>query len=156
MPRLREVLAEAEYDDVRTLVASGNVVLSSRKRAGSVASHVREIVASAFGVDTSVIVRSRDEMADVINRNLLPTDLPKLLQVYFLSEPLAQDKLDTVKSAAKAPEQVAVSGSEIYAYHPNGIQRSPLVKVLGESKLGITATARNWNTVTKLLELADG
>jgi uncharacterized protein (DUF1697 family) len=54
-----------------------------------------------------------------------------------------------------SPEEVRVDGREVYAWHPNGIQRSELTKSLTDRKLGVTATARNWNTVTKLLEMAD-
>jgi uncharacterized protein (DUF1697 family) len=53
------------------------------------------------------------------------------------------------------PERFAVSGREIYSWHPNGIHGSKLASLLGERRLGISATARNWNTVTKLVELAD-
>jgi uncharacterized protein (DUF1697 family) len=48
-----------------------------------------------------------------------------------------------------------IAGREIYAWHPNGIQRSPAAALLTDKRLGVIATARNWNTVTKLLELAD-
>jgi uncharacterized protein (DUF1697 family) len=156
MPRLRELLAGAGYGDVRTLAASGNVVLSSRRRPAFVATEVQRIVAREFGVDTPVIVRTRDELAEVVERNPLPTDRPKLLQVHFLSEALAPGRAQAVEAAAKPPERVAVSGSEIYAYHADGIQRSPLLKELGDEKLGVVVTARNWNTVTGLLELAGG
>ena len=47
-------------------------------------------------------------------------------------------------------------GREIYAWYANGIQRSPLGKLLDDSRLGVVSTARNWNTVVKLLELASG
>jgi uncharacterized protein (DUF1697 family) len=154
MPRLRELLAGAGYGDVLTLAASGNVVLSSRKRPASVATDVRRIVAGEFGVDTPVIVRTRAELAEVVERNPLPTNRPKLLQVHFLSEAIAPERARSVEAAAKAPERVAVSGSEIYAYHADGIQRSPLLKELADEKLGVIVTARNWNTVTGLLELA--
>jgi uncharacterized protein (DUF1697 family) len=50
---------------------------------------------------------------------------------------------------------VAVRGREIYAWHPEGIQRSPLARMLDDRRLGVTATARNWATVTKLLALTD-
>jgi uncharacterized protein (DUF1697 family) len=54
-----------------------------------------------------------------------------------------------------APERFVVSGREIYTWHPDGIQRSKLNTALSGKRLGVTATARNWNTVTKLLALAD-
>ena len=52
-------------------------------------------------------------------------------------------------------ERVAFKGKEVYAFHPGGVYDSPLAKQLTDKRLGVTATARNWNTVTKLLELAD-
>jgi uncharacterized protein (DUF1697 family) len=54
-----------------------------------------------------------------------------------------------------APERVAFDGREIYSWHPNGIHGSMLARVLAKPQLGVSATARNWNTVTKLLALAD-
>jgi uncharacterized protein (DUF1697 family) len=65
------------------------------------------------------------------------------------------DLLARIDAAAIAPEQVAVSGREVFAWHPDGIIGSPLAKLLGGPRLGVTATARNWNTVTALLRLAD-
>ncbi len=50
---------------------------------------------------------------------------------------------------------VVVNGRELYAWHPDGVQRSPLAKLLDDKKLGVVSTARNWNTVTRLLELLD-
>jgi uncharacterized protein (DUF1697 family) len=81
-------------------------------------------------------------------------DQPKLYQVSFLSDRLAPEVERELAAADVAPERVAVHGREIYAWHPGGVQRSPLAKLLTDKKLGVAATARNWNTVTKLLELA--
>ncbi len=55
-----------------------------------------------------------------------------------------------------APDQAVVRGDTLYSWHPDGLQRSKLVTLLGRKDLGVSATSRNWNTVTKLLELADG
>jgi uncharacterized protein (DUF1697 family) len=81
-------------------------------------------------------------------------DDPKRYQVSFLSAKPKAAVVRALEAADVAPEQVAVSGREIYAWHPDGIQRSPLAKLLTDEKLGVTATARNWSTVTNLLELA--
>ena len=54
-----------------------------------------------------------------------------------------------------APAQLAIDGRELYAWYPDGIQRAPLAKLLDDKRLGVLSTARNWNTVTKLLELLD-
>jgi uncharacterized protein (DUF1697 family) len=59
-----------------------------------------------------------------------------------------------LEAADVAPEQFVLEGRELYAWHPGGVQRSKLNKLLAQ-RLGLTATARNWNTVTTLLALAD-
>jgi uncharacterized protein (DUF1697 family) len=59
-----------------------------------------------------------------------------------------------LEEALQEPEQLVVSGREIYAWHPSGVARSKLWGRLAGRGLGVTATARNWATVTKLLELA--
>jgi uncharacterized protein (DUF1697 family) len=53
------------------------------------------------------------------------------------------------------PEQVALSGREVYSWHPAGLQSSPLAKLLAKTGISGAGTNRNWRTVTKLLELAD-
>jgi uncharacterized protein (DUF1697 family) len=104
-----------------------------------------------------VVVRSRDELAAVIDRNPLGkvADDPKLHTVYFLSGKPDAGAVRELEEADVAPEAFAAHGRELYTWHPNGIQKSPLVKLVAKAPLGVTATARNWNTVTKLLALAD-
>ena len=157
MGELRETLEEAGFEDVGTYVQSGNVVLSSRKRPDTVARELQALVAERFGIDVPVVVRSRDELAAVIEANPLDEAVadPKRFQVSFLSAAPEASVVESLESADVAPEQIAVRGAEIYTWHAGGIQRSPAAKLLTDAKLGVTATARNWNTVTKLLELAD-
>lgn len=157
MGELRSLLSELGYEDVRTLLQSGNVVLSSSKKPAGVAREISEAVAEEFGVESVVIVRSRDELADVVARNPFEKVAkdPKRFQVSFLSAKPTAGVVNELSAVDVAPERVEFSGREIYAWHPDGIQRSPLAKLVSDKRLGVTATARNWNTVTKLLELAD-
>jgi uncharacterized protein (DUF1697 family) len=156
MPELRAALADAGYEDVATLVQSGNIVLESSKTPATVEREIREIVAG-MGVDCAVVVRTRDELADVIRRNPIPegAEKPKMLQVTFFSAPPDAAAMAKLLEQDFAPERVEVSGREAYAWHPDGIHKSKLARELGKS-LRADGTARNWNTVTKLLELADG
>ena len=111
-----------------------------------------------LGMEVPVIVRTRDEIAGVVRRNPLSdvADDPKRLQVSFLASQPAPAVVRELSSIDVAPERMVLSGREVYAWHPDGIQSSPLARLLSERRLGVTATARNWTTVTKLLELADG
>ena len=156
MPELRELLTGLGHEDVQTLLQSGNVVLTSREKGEQLEQALERAIAAELGVASRVIVRTVRELAAVVERNPLGevADDPKRYQVSFLSAKLAPEVKKQLEAADVAPERVAVHGREIYAWHPAGIQRSPLVKLLTDEKLGVTATARNWNTVTKLLDLA--
>ena len=157
MPELRELLSEAGFGDVRTYVQSGNVVLSSRSTPGQVTRKCKQLVADAFGLDIAVVVRTRAELAKVVRRNPLGdvADNPKLYQVSFLARKADRVVERKLEAAAAPEEQFVISGREIYAWHPVGVARSKLWAVLAGRDLGVTATARNWTTVTKLLELAN-
>jgi uncharacterized protein (DUF1697 family) len=156
MPELREALGEAGYEDVATLVQSGNVVLTSSKKPATVEREIAGVV-SGMGVDCAVVVRTRDELAGVIERNPIAEGVskPKLLQVTFFSSEPDPEEVAKLLSQDFGPERVEVLGREAYAWHPDGIQKSKLARELGKGLRG-AGTARNWNTVTKLLELADG
>jgi uncharacterized protein (DUF1697 family) len=157
MPKLREALEAAGFDDVQTYVQSGNVVLSSPASPTAVARKCERVIADTFGHDVSVVVRTRAELAKVVQRNPLKkvaTD-PKRYQVSFLAAKPKAEALRKLEAAKVEPEQFVLEGRELYAWHPHGIGRSKLWSLLGGNGLGVTATARNWTTVTKLLELAD-
>jgi uncharacterized protein (DUF1697 family) len=157
MPDLRELLAAHGHKDVATLVQSGNIVLTSRLSPRRLERDLQKQIADGLGVDTPVIVRTRDELADVIARDPMGdvVDNPKLYQVTFLAEEPAADLVAEIDGMDVAPERVHLSGRELYTWHPNGIQRAKVDRLRTMKRLP-TGTARNWNTVTKLLELADG
>jgi uncharacterized protein (DUF1697 family) len=156
MGELRELLTGHGYGDVRTLLQSGNVVLTSDLAPERLARALEDQIAAALGVAPAVVVRTREELADVVARDPFGpvADDPRRYQVSFLSGEPDQQAVREIEAVDVAPERVAFSGREIYAWHPEGIQRSPLVKLLSEQRLGVAATARNWNTVTKLLDMA--
>jgi len=157
MGDLRAVLERAGYDDVRTLLQSGNVVLSSALDPETLERDLASMLCDAFGFHIAVVVRTRDELADVIARDPFAgeADDPGRYQVSFLSAEPDPARVDELERAAVPPERIAVHGSEVYAWHPGGIGRSELAKLITDRRLGVEVTARNWRTVTKLLDLAD-
>jgi uncharacterized protein (DUF1697 family) len=157
MPALRERLTDAGCSDVRTYVQSGNVVLDSDRSPQQLARVCERQIAEGFGFDVDVIVRTRDELAEVVERNPLgevATD-PKRYQVSFLSAELDPGTVAALEDHVAASEQFVVIGRELYAWHPEGVARSKLWNKLAGQGLGVTATARNWTTVTTLLAMAD-
>jgi uncharacterized protein (DUF1697 family) len=157
MPELRELLSAAGFDDVRTYLQSGNVVLAGKGSAASVARTCGQEIAKGLGLEIDVVVRTRAELAAVVRRNPLGkvAKNPKRYQVSFLATKPAAALVRKLEAAVVPPERFAAVGRELYAWHPEGVARSKLWTLLASRDLGVTATARNWTTVTKLLELAD-
>ncbi len=156
MPDLREALEAAGYDDVRTYLQSGNVVLTSTAPPKKVARDCERLLADRFGLEIAVVTRTRTELARVVERNPLEgvAKDPKRYQVSFLEAKPAAKVVRELEELAAGAEKVVSVGREIYAWHPAGVARSKLWARLAGKNLGVTATARNWTTVTKLLELA--
>jgi uncharacterized protein (DUF1697 family) len=157
MPELRELLTNAGLQDVRTYLQSGNVVLSSDASAAQLARECERQIAKGFGLAIPAVVRTRDELAKVVQRNPLGELAvePKRYQVSFCSTKPDPDVLRKLADRALGGERFVAVGRELYAWHPNGVARSKLWAQLAGKGLGVTATARNWTTVTKLLELAE-
>ena len=157
MAELREVFASAGFEDVRTHLQSGNVVLSSRTSPDRVARICEREIEDRFGLDIDVVVRTRAELARVVEHNPLGKVAvnPKRYQVSFLARKLDPETVQKLADSVVPPEQVVVHGREVYAWHPESIRSSRLWSLLAGRKLGVVATARNWTTVTSLVALAD-
>jgi len=146
MPELRGTLADRGVPDARTHLQSGNVVLSHDGSADDVAALVHDAVL-ALGIDSAVVVRSGDELRDLVARNPWPdrTGEPTKLNVGFLSAPG-----DGTVKGASAAEEVVFDGAEVWLWYGDGQARSKLAVDVGDR----VVTVRNWRTVTALAELA--
>ena len=158
MPALREQLSDAGFTGARTYLSSGNVVLESEAAPDALGREIERLITDRFGLEIDVVVRSRDELAAVVELNPLGAVAvnPKRYQVSFMSAELDPGIVAEFEKLADPSEQIVAVGRELYAWHPNGVARSKLWARLAGRKLGVTATARNWTTVTSLLTMADG
>jgi uncharacterized protein (DUF1697 family) len=156
MPVLRERLADAGYEDVQTLLQSGNVVLSSSLKPDALAARLEGELEQWFGFEVPVVVRSRAQLAEVVARDPLGdvASDPKKYVVTFLGGKPDAEFLKSLEDGDYGAERFAAHGRELYSWHPDGIRNSKLARLTGDARLGVTATGRNWATVTKLLELA--
>jgi uncharacterized protein (DUF1697 family) len=158
MPALRAALEEAGFENVRTYVQSGNVVLDSTAKPEAVQRKVEALIEKEFGLEIAVVVRTKAQLAAVVKKNPLGkvAKNPKTYQVTFLAKKLPAKAVSALEEAATQDEQLVVAGREVYAWHPEGVARSKLWAKLAGQGLGVTGTSRNWTTVEALLELADG
>jgi uncharacterized protein (DUF1697 family) len=158
MRELRGLLRAIGFDDARTYIQSGNVLLSSDLPPDAVAARVRSAVEERFGFDVPVLVRSLEEMARVVASDPIPgaaADPPRYYLIFLDGDP-APGALAAIDPGAVAPDRFGVGDRVIYAWYRNGLHVSRLAPMLTDGRLGVAATARNWNTVTRLLELVAG
>jgi len=155
MPKLREVLTDAGFTAVKTYVNSGNVVLDSPLRsAAKVGRQVHDVIAEQFGVDTPVMMRTGAQLAAVLEWNPFPdaaADHPKLVAVLHLSGEPQAAAVETLLAGDYAPVRVAHRGAEVVIDWHDRSGRPSVDRAL--KKLGVEATARNWRTLTALVEL---
>ena len=158
MATLRGIIGDLGFTDARTHLNSGNAVFTvpGRQQPATVAKKLEAALFDETGLKLRVVVRSRKELADVVAKNPFAAEAtdPARFLVAFLAEPVPASRLRAVDADALAPELFHLARRELYLWLPGGLQNSPMMKVLTDQTLGVATTARNWNTVTKLLELA--
>ncbi len=157
MPDLRAALQEGGFADVRTYVQSGNVVLSSRLPPADLEQNVQSLIAERFGLSIPAVVRTPDELAEVVARDPFAGEqlTEKLYQVTFLAEHPPEELVNRLAGLAVGEERFVANGREWYTYHPAGVARSKLATGLSAKRPGLTATARNWTTVRTLLAMVE-
>jgi uncharacterized protein (DUF1697 family) len=157
MKELRAVFEDMGHEGVRTYLQSGNVVFDARSSSPKkLAAKIEDAVFEAFDVKSSVILRTSRELQRAAQANPFQMEgaKPSSLQVMFLADRPASAAVKTLDADRSLPDQFRVKGREIYLWLPNGAARSKLTNDYFEKRLGTHATARNWNTVTKLLDLS--
>jgi uncharacterized protein (DUF1697 family) len=158
MAELRDLLTELAFTEVRTLLQSGNAVLTaSVDEPGQVTTRIEKGITAKWDLTVRCLSRSAEELAAVIDANPLAeiaTNGSRMIAL-FLSEQPDPDLLAVHDPTSLAPEQVRLGDRVIYQWCPDGVQTAPQVGPFVERRLKVAVTARNWNTVTKLAALLD-
>ncbi len=159
MDALRELYEALHLRSPQTYVQSGNVVFEVDDRdLALLAARIELAIERRFGFRVSVILRTAAELRDAAAKNPFaarPGIEPSKLAVTFLASRPSAEVRSRLLAIETAPEELHIVGRELYTYFPNGMARPKLSWPLVERTLGIPGTGRNWNTVTKLLELAE-
>jgi uncharacterized protein (DUF1697 family) len=159
MDSLRAVYESLGFQDVQTLLQSGNVVFRTKKKnLPKLASQIEEAVEKKLGFKTEALLRTTAELKDALARNPFATrkniDPAKFLVLFIGSEPTA-DAREKVLAIKAEPEELKISGRELYIYYANGLARPKISWMQLVKTLKTSGTGRNWNTVTKLMEMAE-
>lgn len=154
MAALRELLASLGCEGVRSYIQSGNVVLTARGERSELVAAIRDAVHAEFGFRPELVLLEAGEFEGIEQRNPFPDAVaePRQLHTWFLESVPADPDLDRLASLAAAGERFELCEREFFLHAPGGIGRSKLAAKV-ESCLGVAGTARNWRTVTRVLEL---
>jgi uncharacterized protein (DUF1697 family) len=155
LPALYESLG---FQGVQTYVQSGNVVFRTKEQDLSrLAKRIEDALVKQFAARTDVVLRTSSKLRDVISRNPFARRRgidPKKLAVTFLKEKPSAECLQNALKIKTTPEELWIDEREAYIYFPDGMARPKMSWPAIERALKTTGTGRNWNTVTKLFELA--
>jgi uncharacterized protein (DUF1697 family) len=159
MTALRALFESLKFEDPRTYVQSGNIIFRSEEKISTtLTKKIQNAIEREFGCRPEVILRTTDEVRKAIaatpfssRRKLEPG---KILVTFLDGEPGAEADV-ALLSLKSYPEELHLKGRELYIYFPNGAGRSKLPWSSVAKLLKTTGTARNWNSVTKMLAIAE-
>jgi uncharacterized protein (DUF1697 family) len=158
MADLRTLCEGLGFEDVRTQGQSGNIVLDSKLSAAKVAAALTKAIDSELDIEVTVVVRTPAQLRKVVDRNPFAevVTVPRYSSVSFLQKAPGAGALKDIDAAGLEPDLFELHGSELYMWMPKGQMESPLPRILTDKRLGTAATNRNWNTLLKVLEIAEG
>lgn len=159
MNALRDVYESLKLESPRTYIQSGNVIFRTRqKKSTDLAKKIQNAIERAFGCRPEVILRTTGEMRKAVEANPFSgrrdIEPNKLLVTFLVAEPGSEAEA-TLARFKSYPEELHLKGRELYIYFPNGAGKSKLPWSAVEKFLKVTGTARNWNSITKILEMAE-
>jgi uncharacterized protein (DUF1697 family) len=155
MPALRAMAEDLGYADVATYINSGNLILSSAKKADTVEREISKTIKDTFGRPIDVTVRTPAQLKKILAENPYPDGNPSQVTVAFLTKEPAKDAKDKVAAVAKDYEPFTIAGQQVYVNYSQGIGRSKLAEKFSDI-IGVSSTVRNIRTVDKVLALCGG
>jgi uncharacterized protein (DUF1697 family) len=159
MDALKALYESLGLRDVETYVQSGNVIFRTTSRdLVQLSKRIEEGIEKSFGFHSDVIVRTPGELRDVVRKNPFGSRRgidPKRLAVTFLAGDPGKEARGKLLAIKTEPEELRIDGRELYIYYPDGMARPKLTWPIIERALKTSGTSRNWNSVTKLLEIGE-
>jgi uncharacterized protein (DUF1697 family) len=161
MTYLAALYKKLGFKDVVTYIQSGNVVFSNKGdlHVPDIKSKIENSIQKKFNYEIPVLIRSVDEIKNIISINPFKTEKdfdPAKLAVVFLTDKPTDNQIMKVININYPPDKFKIIGKEIFIYCPNGFGKTKLYSNFFENKMKVKGTARNWKTITTILEIAEG
>lgn len=159
MDALKAMLENIGFQNVRTYLQSGNVFVDSEEDAAKVGFMIKQEIFKVFGHEVPTIVITKEDLELCFKNSpfLKEKDIDtKKLYVAFVSVALKSENINDLKISQFKPDEASIDGNRIFIKYAVGAGKTRFDQKYIEKKLNVTATIRNWNTVTNLLELYNG
>jgi len=157
MKPLREAAQANGFPDLITYIQSGNLIFSADGDEATVEGAIESLIEKNFGLKAIAIARTVDHFAKIAAANPFPDAIPKLLHLCLSKKTPDPGAAELLTERAKDGEKVKLAGGELWIdFADSGVARSKLTPAAIDKAAGSTVTARNWNTVQKLIDLARG
>ena len=159
MAELRSLCAGLGWADVETYIQSGNLVFAAPGKAEAIEKTLEEAIKDRFGLEVPVIVRSASQWAAYVAANpfaKVAAEEPKRLQLLVSKRTPESGAAEKLMQRARAGETVKSAGGALWFHFPEGAGTSKLTPAIIDKAAGSPSTSRNWRTVLKLQELAQG
>jgi uncharacterized protein (DUF1697 family) len=153
MPALRGMAEVLGYTNVATYINSGNLIVTTPKKAATVEHEISKAIKGTFGRPIDVTVRTPAQLKEVLAENPYPDGNPSQVTVAFLTKAPAKDAEDRVAAVAKNYEPFAFAGQQVYVNYSQGIGKSKLAEKFSDI-IGVSSTVRNIRTVERVLALS--
>jgi uncharacterized protein (DUF1697 family) len=159
MDALRSLYESLKFEDPRTYVQSGNVIFRTKeKNSAALANKIEKGIERTFGFRPEVILRTTDELREAVAASPFASrrdlESSKILVTFLAGDPGPEARA-TLRCLKSHPEELHLKGRELYIYFPVGVGQSKLPWSSVEKLLKTTGTTRNWNSVTKMLAIAE-
>jgi len=154
MAPLRALCEELGCTNVRTYIASGNVVFDSTETAAVLRTKLEHGIEREFGISIIVVVLSAADLAKAIRQNPFPKAEAGTVHAAFSEDDIAKADIDRLSALQLEPEEVAIVGRTIYMYLPVGYTNARMPREIDRVKVKVTI--RNWRTVNALNDMANG
>ena len=155
MAQLRDVLSEAGFANVRTYIQSGNALVDTELSVSEVEGNIHMLIKKHIGANLPIVARTRKQLKKVIDENPFQKgyDLSRVFFTLFTKPPSSQRVKDLLENDF-SPEELVITKNAAYMYVPGTYGRMRLSNNFLENKLGVAATTRNFNTLSKLIEMS--
>ncbi|WP_281335891.1 DUF1697 domain-containing protein [Flavobacterium eburneipallidum] len=157
MEALKTTLEAIGFENVQTYIQTGNVFVdTNEENAAAVGFKIKQEIFKVFGHEVPVVVIGKADLEACFKNNpfLKEKELDtKKLYVAFISTSLKSDSINDLKMSQVKPDEASIDESRIYIKYAVGAGKTRLEQKYIEKKLNVTATIRNWNTVTQLLKM---